>query len=61
MSTWVCPKCSEAVSTAYQRNLPIMVREHKEAMCPARSAPPEELFLTKEDEKLLQELKVGWK
>jgi len=57
--TWQCPLCSEAISTAFQRNLLPLMYEHKQ-ICPHRDTPRERLPLSPSDQKFLQELKVAW-
>lgn len=57
---WICPLCQEAVSSTFERNLALLVAEHEGALCPYKDLPREDLPLTREDAKFLEELKVGW-
>lgn len=60
MPKWVCRLCNQAVSSAFERNLQILVVEHKQLECPQRNTPVGELPLSSEDTKFLELLKVGW-
>jgi len=60
MCKWQCPACLAWVSSAYLRNLQLLVDEHRGALCLYKDTPPEARPLTAKDAKFLEELKVGW-
>jgi hypothetical protein len=58
--SWVCPRCSTCVSSAFDRNLYVLVLDHRLVECPNRDKPREAWAITKADEKFLEERKVSW-
>lgn len=60
MCKWQCPICREWVSSAFLRNLQILVDEHRQVGCAYKDTPVEKRPITALDEQFLQELKVGW-
>ena len=60
MPAWTCNKCGRVVSSTYDRNLVLLVHDHKTAECPHKDAPREQLRLTPDDEKMLEEMGVAW-
>lgn len=60
MPTWVCPKCSEAISSAFDRNLALLVNDHKSEECKARNLPPDKLLLTRQDMEFLVAAGISW-
>jgi len=59
MPTWICPKCGAGVSSAFERNLELLVYDHKKFACALRNAPLERLTLTPQDLKFLEEVGIA--
>lgn len=60
MHKWICGLCGLCVSSAFERNLALLVREHKNLECPERDTPREKLPLNRADQRFLEELKIHW-
>lgn len=57
MPVWLCPRCGDSVSSAFERNLGLLVSEHKH-VCDKRQV--RERCLTREDLQFLRDLKISW-
>lgn len=56
MHKWQCPYCNGWISSAFERNLKILVQDHKAE----HQRLGDKICLTLSDVKFLQELKVAW-
>lgn len=60
MCKWQCPLCRDWVSSAFLRNLQILVDEHRQVDCAHKVAVSERRCITTSDARFLEEIKVGW-
>jgi hypothetical protein len=57
---WTCDLCGACITSAFPRNLNLLVNEHVDALCPYKDRPADQRPLNARDAKFLEELKVAW-